>query len=149
MKTLFLILLIPVITFCQFQQDTMQITINIPAPQEVIDEIYELRTYIETRPVGQQMFLYSGMPIDEAEALGGVLVQSDSGIVTSFGYGLLANGYSYNVAIFGLDSLEQEVVHQIGYDRYFLRCGLAYGTLPLISDITDHQIYINVQVDFQ
>ena len=153
MKTLFktlTIFLILVVAACgQYQPDTMNVSISIPAPQEVIDQVDTLRAYIETRPLGSQMYILQGMPLAAAVALGGTDVQLVQGTQFSFGYELPANGYQFHVGVFALDNTGSEVVYSIGEDRYLLRCGVASGILPLIQDITDHVIYLNVTVDFQ
>jgi hypothetical protein len=148
MKTLLAILLLVSIACGQYADTTMNILVTVPAPQGVIDQIDEVRTYIEVRPQGQTMLLYTGMTLAEAEALQGTLVQT-----TLYGQGigqvLPASGEQYNVCVFGLNQ-GNEIIHTIGFDRYFLRSGASgVGTLPLLQTITDNDIYIQVNVDFQ
>ena len=148
--TLLTLLLIVFALSAQIYSDAvMNIDITVPAPDEVIDQISEVRCYIETRPEGEVMRLYTGMPLAEAEALGGTLVQTGTypGVIN---YTLPANGYQYNVGVFGLDESGNELVHTVGFDRYFLRCGVSgVGNLPLMQLVTDHDVYIQVNVTFQ
>ena len=148
MKTLFILLAVLIFNTCgQFQPDTMNISVSLPAPIVAAD-ITTLDVYLETVPVGQQLVLYRGIPLSVAQSLG-VLNQTYPGLQMNFGLEVEANGGQYAVGVFGLDENGAEVIKTIGTDRYLLRAGVTTGLLPLIQDITDHVIYLNVQVDFQ
>ena len=148
-RIIFILLLLTTYACSQFQPDTMNIAISIPAPQEVQDSVRTLRCYIEKVPVGQQLALYNGIPLASARALGGVLTSTYQSNQLSFGLEVEANGEQYAVGVFGLDASGAEVIKLIGNDRYLLRCSVASGLLPLIQTVNDHIIYLNVTVNFQ
>ena len=148
MKTLFILLML-VFTACgQYQQDTMQVDISFPAfPQEVIDNINHYRWFIELKPLGQQMELFSGMPL--ADALASADITNDGLVSFPFNAYFLANGDQFNVAVFGLDAVGNELSYMLDeFNRYNVKCGVAGGTLPQIADIIDHDVYIQVNVGF-
>ena len=147
MKILTVLLLLVVAACGQFQPDTMNVSIGIPAPIVTAD-ITTLDVYLETAPIGQQLALYNGIPLSVAQSLG-VLNQTYPGLQMNFGLEVEANGEQYAVGVFGLDVSGAEVIKLIGNDRYLLRCGVASGLLPLIQTVNDHVIYLNVTVDFQ
>ena len=142
MRALLLSLLLIIPLFGQTYDDTvMNIDITIHAPTEVVERIDEVRCYIEVRPQGQVMQVYTGMPLAEAEALGGTLVQSST-YGDPINYQLLANGNQYNVCVFGLDG-GNEIVQQVGFTNYHLRSGTSgVGTLPLMQLVEDEDIFI-------
>ena len=146
-KILFILLALTIAACGQFQPDTMNISVSLPA-SIVAADITTLDVYLETVPVGQQLVLYRGIPLSVAQSLG-VLNQTYPGLQMNFGLEVEANGEQFAVGVFGLDATRVEVIKTIGTDRYLLRAGVTTGLLPLIQDITDHVIYLNVQVDFQ
>jgi len=146
MKKLLLLLLLPVLLFGQFEPDVMNVNITFPVMMENLIVGYEC--YYESRPQGQPMILNSGMTLVEARNLsGGITITSTPD--DSFSYDVIANEYSFNFLVFGLNLDGDEIVHQVGFDRYFLRPDMAYGTLPLQQSIIDHNVYLNVTVDFE
>ncbi|MCK5608040.1 hypothetical protein KAR91_39535 [Candidatus Pacearchaeota archaeon] len=148
MKKLIILLFLSFAIYGQsFQQDTMNVDFSVDAPDSVISQIAAYRVFIETYSLPNSAQLYSGMPLALAMSIGGDVVGTN--LTIPFSYSLIANGDQFTVAVFGLDSNGGELEYQINYDRYFIRCGVAFGTLPLIPEITDHQIYINVEVNFQ
>lgn len=150
MKTLILFIGLTIGIYGQFALDTINVDIGIPAPQEVIDEIYTLKCFYETREVGEVMYLFGGMSLEQAESIFGDSVSvSYSGIQPSFGFGVIANGWQYNLAVFGLDSLGNELIYVVNEHRYLIRSGVSgIGYLPLIPSISDTTVYIQVNVNF-
>ena len=148
MKTLLLFLLFTAFACGQYQQDTLQVDISFPAfPQAVIDNIDSYQWFIETKPQGQTMELYSGMPLDDALALANVTIGTP--VQFPFNVELLANGDQFNVAVFGLDTAGDELSYMLDeFNRYNVKCGVAGGTLPQIVDITEHDVYIQVNLGF-
>jgi len=146
MRYTLLFILLPLLAFCQFADTTMQINISIPAPTEVVEQIDTLKYYIGTFESNPGWMV--GMPI-ESMGLYQTTQTSLAGLQTSYGLVLPADGSIYGVAVFALDSQGNELIYTTGYDRYFLRSGVAVGQLPLQQTITDHDVYIQVNVTFQ
>lgn len=150
MKTLFLILLFPLLVFCQYHQDTMNVSITIPTDQLVIDQIETLECFFQESAIAGNISLYASMSIEEARTLGGVLDTTYQGSLNYFTYNVTANGNYFNFAVFGLDVNGNEVIHQIGNTVYHLQSGTCgIQRLPLMQDIIHENILIQVQVDFQ
>ena len=53
MKTLILVLLLVIAVYGQYQPDTMQVRVTIPAPQEVIDQVVTLECFFQEKSRGQ------------------------------------------------------------------------------------------------
>ena len=145
MKTLILFLLFTAFACGQYQQDTLSVDISFPAfPQEVIDNIDHYQWFTETKPQGQNMELYEGMPLAEALALVDVTVGTP--MQFPFNIEVLANGDQFNVAVFGLDGNGDELVYELNLSTtYHVGSGVGSVVLPQIYDMQHH--YINIQVD--
>lgn len=146
MKTLFLILIL-VVFGCGQTVDTMFVDINIPAPQEVIDQIQTLECFYQEDAVASNIGLYTSMPLSEARALGGVLGSTYQGLQTNLELEVTANGNWFNFAVFGLDANGNEVVHQVGFINYHLRSGTC-GIQQLPVGVINESVIIQVNVSF-
>ena len=102
MKTFILFLLLTVFVCGQYQADTMNVSIVIPADSLVIDQIETLECFFQESVFAGNIGLRDSMSIAEARALGGVLDTTFQGSPDHFTYNVIANGNYFNFAIFGL-----------------------------------------------
>ena len=147
MKSFILVfLLLTAIGCCQFQSDTLEIDITLPAmPPEVLAQIHSYQMFLETFSSTQPARLYSGMSFDEARALQFPLVATNAAF--PYMHILPANGDSVGVAVFGLDVNGREIVYMLDqFNRYDIKCGVVKRALPYTPNVVIHDVFIEVNI---